>query len=177
MMIFTDGSKSDQGTGSALYVPEQNIRKSIKRNEYCSIFSAELVAIRQALIEISMTQNRTIIFTDSLSALQSIINNSININQSWFTINIKYWLYKLTVNQNNNIKLVRIPSHKGITENETVDLLAKEAAKLPTPSNITTPIADITKYNINQIFIPNNNPTNNNITKDQNYNKTPMVQK
>ena len=77
--IYTDGSKhKDKSTGAAFYIPKYEIKRSFKLPPAVSIMRAELVAILVALNWLENLSSITaVILTDSLSALQAILNNNI----------------------------------------------------------------------------------------------------
>ena len=70
--IFTDGSKLDKITGCATIHKGKKFKKHL--SNYNSIFSAEACAINTALDLISESRNKFIIFSDSLSVLESLKN-------------------------------------------------------------------------------------------------------
>jgi hypothetical protein len=68
-----------------------------------------------------------IILTDSLATLQTLKAQEITSKTNWYALHIKQLLHQ----RKKNIRaLVWIPGHTGITHNEEVDILAKEAAKM-----------------------------------------------
>ena len=72
--IYTDGSKTKKGVGSALAIRYETFSWSLPHA--ASIFTTELYAIWQALLYCSMNQeNNYLICSDPLSALQSLENN------------------------------------------------------------------------------------------------------
>ena len=89
-----------------------------------SIFSAEAVALIDALKLVrSSTLKKFIIFTDSLSCLQSIENEDLS-----NPLIMKFLLkYKNILLQGKTLVLCWIPSHVGIPGNEKADRLAKES--------------------------------------------------
>lgn len=82
--------------GSACICPELNIyfKKSINCN--ASIFTAECVALNDALdIALSYENCSFLVFTDSLSALQSLQYTDLNIKINSYVFEIKKSIYKL----------------------------------------------------------------------------------
>ena len=72
--IYTDGSKIKNRTGSAYVVNGIPCKVRLKRNS--SIYSAEMYAILKSLQFIEKNRNSLfVIFSDSLSALETIKNN------------------------------------------------------------------------------------------------------
>jgi len=114
--IYTDGSKNNDQYGSA--VVTRNNKYKFKCHNYCSVFTTELFAIKKAL-ELRET-TKTIIYTDSLSAVHAIMNNK---NKNPLVQQIQNDL-----NSNNKTTILCwIPSHVGIVGNELADKCAKEA--------------------------------------------------
>ena len=120
--LYTDGSKMDDKVGGAA---SWEFRKLLTRiPDGASIFSAEAVALINALKLVrSSTLKKFIIFTDSLSCLQSIENEDLS-----NPLIMKFLLkYKNILLQGKNLVLCWIPSHVGIPGNEKADRLAKES--------------------------------------------------
>jgi ribonuclease HI len=128
ILFYTDGSKSsDGGCGAAFFSPTSNIHQKFQLPQICSVFTAESLAMREALREaIKLTSSDVVIFTDSLSlvnALQSNFNAHAN---NYLICDIKKLLF-IANSKEITVSIVWIPSHIGISGNEKVDLLAKEA--------------------------------------------------
>ena len=124
--IYTDGSKSDLGVGFAVVSERFKIVSSLP--SYSSVFTAELFAIKNALNYIlNHNINNTVIYSDSLSALQAI--NSFCLKQPIIT-EIKVLINKLLENNLYTI-LCWIPSHVGLKGNEEADKSAKESLNAP----------------------------------------------
>ena len=120
--IYTDGSKIDEKVGAAATWEYGTIKTHLP--DKCTIFSAEAVALINALkIAKASHLKQFIIFTDSLSCLQSIENEDIN-NQLILTFLEQY---TLCTRKGKHIVLCWIPSHIGIPGNEKADKYAKEA--------------------------------------------------
>ncbi|GBM43310.1 hypothetical protein AVEN_220836-1 [Araneus ventricosus] len=113
----------------------------------CSIFTAELVAIFCALQEISPSNQRNfIIYTDSMSALETLSHYDIQMHP--VGLEILSVLQGLR-NKGFNIIFCWVPSHVGISGNETDDAVAKFAsAFLPR----TLPYRDIKKSLVSNLF-------------------------
>jgi ribonuclease HI len=130
--IYTDGSKHEEKV-SAAYSTAAGTR-SIRLPDGTSIFTAEASAIIQALRYIAVSHRENfIIFSDSLSILQSIDNQTSsnpligNILQSLVHIH----------EQNKELLFCWVPGHCGISGNEHADRAAKDALnKTVTPIQI-----------------------------------------
>ena len=95
-----------------------------------SVFTDELIAINDALDVALNNMNHNFIFSDSLSALQRLQTQKINIKTNPYILQIKekYNRFRQKNPNINNIEFYWIPSHRGIRGNEEADSLAKSAA-------------------------------------------------
>ena len=83
--IYTDGSKINDRTGCAYVVNDTTYKVRLTRHS--SVFSAELFAILKSLRYVkNSADSKFVIFSDSLSAIESIKNNK-NKNALNITIN------------------------------------------------------------------------------------------
>ena len=125
-IIYTDASKSGEGSGCAVITSPINIKKRLP-SEF-SVFSAEVYAIKEALkyIEVLGTL-KSVIVTDSKSAINAIKNTDNNhpiIQEIVETYN------KVCKIPEAEIFLLWCPSHSGIPGNEEADEIAKNDIKL-----------------------------------------------
>ena len=120
--LYTDGSKMDEKVGGAFTWEFGKLQTRIP--DGASIFSAEAVALIDALKAIrKSTLKKFLIFTDSLSCLQSIQNEDLS-----NPLILKFLLkYREILLQGKDVVLCWIPSHVGIDGNEMADKLAKES--------------------------------------------------
>ena len=120
--IYTDGSKSELGVGFA--VVSRNFKVLSSLPKYATVYTAELFAIKNALIYILRHNIKNIvIYSDSLSALEAI--NSYSFEHSIIK-EIKVLLNKL-IDKRITVVLCWIPSHIGLKGNEEADKCAKES--------------------------------------------------
>ncbi|GFW57112.1 RNA-directed DNA polymerase from mobile element jockey [Trichonephila clavipes] len=120
--IFTDGSKSESHVGSAVVSLSTVITDALPIS--ASIYTAELHALRIALEHISLSCGKKfIIYTDSLSALQSIV--SLHSSSHPILVDITYALANHL--KMKDIRFCWIPGHAGITGNELADTAARSA--------------------------------------------------
>jgi len=134
--VYTDGSKTGETTAAAAIILSHSLL--LRLPDGSSVFSAELHAIQLALSHIRLyPNNKYIIFTDSLSSLQSIQSSSPN---NPLATNIQSDLHTLLVQT--TITLCWVPSHIGIPGNEQADKAAKKALTLPA-SNIPIISSDL----------------------------------
>ncbi|XP_055950887.1 uncharacterized protein LOC129984975 [Argiope bruennichi] len=122
--IFTDGSKSVDHVGCGIVLPSGVL--SYRIHKYCSVFTAELVAIFYALQEISsLAQRNFIIYTDSMSALETLSHYHNKMHP--IANSILFTLSHLKI-AGFNVIFSWVPSHVGIPGNEMADSLAKSAS-------------------------------------------------
>jgi ribonuclease HI len=130
--VYTDGSKLDNGNvGCAYVIPEQDIQKKFRLNNGVSIFTAEVIAIHEALkfLEAQQQSNRKIaILSDSKSALQAL--NQPGKNRISIINECNELMHNLLQN-NCSVSLCWVPSHSNIYGNELADRAAKLAASMP----------------------------------------------
>ncbi|GFR29460.1 RNA-directed DNA polymerase from mobile element jockey [Trichonephila clavata] len=120
--IFTDGSKSESHVGSAVVSLSTVITDALPIS--ASIYTAELHALRIAIEHISLSRGKKfIIYTDSLSALQSIV--SLHSSSHPILVDITYALANHL--KKKDIRFCWIPRHSGITGNELADTAARSA--------------------------------------------------
>ena len=133
--IFTNGSKDGDTAGSACVTPSDTYKCRLPDN--ASIFSAEIKAIDLALDHIEQSRSSDfIIFSDSLSVLQSLHNRHIE-NPLLLDVLLKH--NELT--ELNRIVFCWLPSHVGIKGNEKADIAAKSALTLNI-SDLKIPFTD-----------------------------------
>lgn len=124
--VFTDGSKTPDGTGSAIYVNAETI-DSRKLREPASIFDAELQAVHMALALIETKPAGTFaIASDSMSVLMALEKSSVSTSSSQLLCQCRANLHSLH-KRSYQVVLLWIPAHCGIRGNEEADHLAKEA--------------------------------------------------
>ena len=114
--------------GAALYSPHLNIELQFKLSEYTSIYSAEAIAIGEAIQHI-LDHNipHSLICSDSKSVLETASGSNPSSNISHLIFKIRNLLF--LANQSNlDVSLIWIPGHVGVDGNEIVDVLAKNAA-------------------------------------------------
>ena len=130
LRIYTDGSKVENSTSAAMWIPSMEIGESWKLNHgRCrSIMGAELYAISRALHWLVLHQplltiSKVVILSDSKSGIMAV-NNTTTRSYSYLTNQIRNLANIL---EEIELTIQFIPSHVGIEGNEHVDLLAKSA--------------------------------------------------
>ena len=114
MQIYTDGSKVDEKVAAAAVSSvAPNSPFSCRLRDHCSIYTAELQAILFALKQVYQSkekENKLMIFSDSLSALQMIGNLK---TDHPLLIQIQELLRKINADKK-EIVFVWVPRHIGI---------------------------------------------------------------
>jgi ribonuclease HI len=127
--IYTDGSKMDTKSGSAIVFPGQPDQSaSFRLPDNTSIFTAEGFALLFALgkIEEILPHNQFTIFSDSLSCILALNNHQ---HDNIYIRRAADKLDRLT-DEGIAVSICWIPSHVGIPGNELADEAAKQALEL-----------------------------------------------
>ena len=135
--VYTDGSKSEFGVGSAFRIVmngEIYRQENFTLPSYTSVFQAEVHAIYKAAGNLLMLPGdlRIKFFVDSQAALRALCSNETTSRL------VKQTLDEL-VEILNPMEFVWIKSHSGNEHNDAVDLLAKEASLNPFPGEDVSP--------------------------------------
>ena len=124
--IYTDGSKSENGTAFAAYSREESISYSLPKET--TIFTAELLAILYATkILKNRNEQHYTIYSDSQSAIEAL-NAYVTKNH---IINLIKTNFHHLQRSNKSVILCWVPSHVGIHGNEKADAMAKQAVTRP----------------------------------------------
>ena len=151
IQIFTDGSKFSHQTSSAIVIPCIHEASYTLPGE-SSVFTAELYAIKQALIHLRSNCNiqsqKYVILTDSISVLK-MLKSSENKNHVFESRLILGLLHDL--NDSGTVILQWIPGHQGIYGNTLADEAAKNLRNLQRNVSVDLTYVDTTS-NLDRVF-------------------------
>ena len=135
--IFTDGSKSEEGTGCAAVSPMGVVSRKLKPE--CSIFTAELYAVADALrLASEDPRERFTIFCDSQSVIEAVGHYD-----SRHPIIEEITRALLQISETKRIRICWVPGHVGVSGNERADMEAKRASNTEGPPwNAAIPCKD-----------------------------------
>ncbi|XP_045540649.1 uncharacterized protein LOC123722558 [Papilio machaon] len=128
--VFTDGSRLDGRVGAAASFWKEETEKryaTIKLSNFCSVFQAELAAIKQALqliLHKHKSYEEVTLLSDSRSALQTICDPT---SLHPLAAEVREHLATLE-SKGIKIDFAWIKAHQGLCGNERADELAKKAA-------------------------------------------------
>jgi len=124
--IYTDGSKTEHGVGSATVTTRHTMRR--KLNDNASIFTAELYALLDAVTYVDRNDIRnSTIFSDSQSAIAAIRDYG---STNPLVVEIQRWIIRLASRQKVAC-ICWVPSHVGVHGNEEADREAVAMARSP----------------------------------------------
>ena len=145
MKIYTDGSKGDESTTAAMWIPSINELDSRKLDlgQFRSIMGAELFAISRSLHWLILNQpliqgQNVVILSDSRSGIMALENHHSR-SYSFLTNQIKN-LAHILLDSEVNLTIQWVPSHVGVPGNEMADGLAREAHNLPDADVTVAPL-------------------------------------
>ena len=121
--IYTDGSKTTDGTAFAAILPNRTVARRIPST--ASIFTAELHAIWSALAGLSRYDaNSFVVYSDSRSALQSVCDPFCD-----HPMVVEIHRYHLLSARGKTISFCWVPSHVEVAGNEEADRAARGAVR------------------------------------------------
>lgn len=126
--VFTDGSKTSEGTGSGIYCEEREIALSIPLGISATVFQSEIVAISECcriLTEQTPSNETVVVCTDSESAIGALTSYKLSAKS---VLRCREGLEALS--ENNEVFLVWAPGHSGIEGNEKADELARRGSQM-----------------------------------------------
>ena len=147
ILIFTDGSKSisSPSVGAACVIPQLNLTLTSSLINLASVYTAECLAVEMAVDYANTEPTKSyLICTDSLSLVHSLKAAPHLSSSNRHVANIKKGLQQFKNSSSENITLMWVPAHVGITGNELADREAKKASAQPTPQYHQVPHTDCT---------------------------------
>ena len=144
--IYTDGSYIENvgtGAGGCIYSTKHQVYHcyQLKINKLASVFTAELTAIKMGLEKIKQNHGSSImIYSDSLSSLQAL--KRFNPKNQLLT-EIHSLLFKIIIQNKNELKFCWIPSHCDIEGNVKADKAAGYAAREAEECNLAVSASDM----------------------------------
>ena len=154
--VYTDGSKIANKVGAAFIIIKNGelwTERKFRLPNTSSVFQAEMYAISQAayfLVEhYSDQSNECQFFTDSMSSLMAL--KSLEITTTLTRNAIKQ--LNSMVDAGFSLQLYWIKSHSGITYNDSVDSLAKEATQLAHISLVPLPKSQVRQQVLEKLRI------------------------
>ncbi|XP_043072259.1 uncharacterized protein LOC122322860 [Drosophila grimshawi] len=148
--FFTDGSKLDNRVGGGVYSEQLNLQLSFSLPTHCSVFQAEVLAIKEALDcldRLKVSPGYINIYIDSQAAIKSISSISSN---SISVTSCRKSLHEMA--KQHVISLIWVPGHQDIEGNCKADELARKGTILPLLTDkegISMPLATC-KHNIRE---------------------------
>lgn len=130
-------------------IPQLNKQMSIGIDSTCSVFTAECIALLEAMkIVMEYSNYRFLIISNSLSALKSLSNPKINISTNKYLVDIKAMYNKWLKNNSTyqSINFIWVPAHKGIIDNKKADQLAKQAMISVNDTDYRIPFTDYREF-------------------------------
>ena len=135
--IYTDGSKTPDGAGAGIFFNELNLKQPYKLPNNCTIFQAEVFAVRKAveLAETCTTVNLEVnLYIDSQAAIKGITTYKQN---SKLVNSCKAAVERLSTNR--KLHIYCVPSHVGIPGSEAADVVARSEVHLPKKQMMEVP--------------------------------------
>jgi len=128
LIWYTDGSRTDSGTGSGIYDVRPNRSYCFPLGKFATVFQTEIYAILQCAYENirrAYKNKRILIFSDSQAALKALSGPKVTSRLVAECLDALFALASL-----NEVTLVWVPGHRGILGNEQADKLARQMSAL-----------------------------------------------
>ena len=126
IFMYTDGSKTDEGTGAGACSEELDFCMSIPLGSYATVFQSEIIAICESsreMLSIGVKDKRILICTDSESSIESL--SSVKISSG---LVLQCFTALQNLSSDNEVTLTWVPGHSGIPGNEKADELARNGS-------------------------------------------------
>ena len=129
LIWYTDGSRTDSGTGSSIYGRRPNRSYYFPLGKFVTVFQTEIYAILQCAYENirrAYKKKRILICSDSQAALKALGSPKVTSRLVAECLDALFALSSL-----NEVTLVWVPGHQGILGNEQADKFARQASAMP----------------------------------------------
>ena len=126
--IFTDGSKMENGVGAGVFSKALDLNQSYRLPDGCSVFQAEIFAVKKAAILINdreLPATRVTLYVDSQAAIKALSAATV---KSKLVASCRQTLNNVAAHHRVNISWV--PGHRGIERNERAYELARCGSNL-----------------------------------------------
>jgi ribonuclease HI len=142
LVWYSDGSKTDNTTGSGIFCEEYSVNRSERLSDHSTVMQAETLAIKlcaDEMIQRDIRNRNIFIFSDSQAALMAIAKSVVS------HLTVKECINSLNrVATRNNLIISWVPGHSGVTGNEKADELANEGTRMAN-IGMETPISSAIK--------------------------------
>jgi len=129
MCVYTDGSRTDSGTGSGIYGRRPNRSYCFPLGKFATVFPTEIYAILQCAYENirrAYKNKRILICSDNQAALKALSGLKVTSRLVAECLDTLFVLASL-----NEVTLVWVTGHQAILGNEQADKLARQASAMP----------------------------------------------
>jgi ribonuclease HI len=129
LIWYTDGSRTDSGTGSGIYGLRPNRSLWFPLGKFATVFQTEIYAILQCAyknIRRAYKNKRILIFYDSQAALKALSGLKVTSRLVAECLDALYALESL-----NEVTLIWVPGHQDILGNEQGDMFARQVSAMP----------------------------------------------
>ena len=126
---YTDGSKRSTGTGAGIFGVRPKVRFSISLGKLATVFQAEIIALSECArtcVSRGFKGHTIHISSDSKAALMALAGHDFTSKAVWECHTAMKQLAKT-----NSVKLLWVPSHRGVAGNERADRWANKGAVNP----------------------------------------------
>ena len=129
LIWFTDGSRANSGTGSGIFGLRPNRSFGFPLGQFATVFQTEIYAILQCTcknIRRSNKNKQILIFSDGQAALTALSGPQVTSGLVAKCLDALLALPSL-----NEVTLAWVPGHRGISDNEETDKVARQASATP----------------------------------------------